>query len=93
MKLYVDRTRSGGTMLKDFSSRTEAPLAAGRPFDLHVVVDRSSVEVFAQGGTVAMTNLVLPSGTGVRMEMFGAAGLRGTFRMWELNPVWEAAAK
>ena len=83
-------------MPKDFSARTEAPLAAGRGFDLHVVVDRSSVEVFAQDGTVAMTNLVLAGSKAVRVEMFRTGGdgvVKGSGRLWRLKGVWGVAAR
>ncbi|HEY7302659.1 MAG TPA: glycoside hydrolase family 32 protein, partial [Bryobacteraceae bacterium] len=51
-KLFVDRTRSGFTSFsKDFPSRIEAPLKlAGDVLQLDILVDRCSVEVFADGG-------------------------------------------
>ncbi|MDX2151564.1 MAG: glycoside hydrolase family 32 protein [Bryobacteraceae bacterium] len=58
-KLSVDRTKSGAVAFdKTFPSRTEAPLAVLRR--LHVVVDRMSVEVFANDGEVVLTNIVFP---------------------------------
>ena len=60
-QFYIDRTHSGGEVSADFPARTTAPLAAGRPYDLTLVVDRSSVEAYAQNGTIAMTNLIFPT--------------------------------
>jgi fructan beta-fructosidase len=40
----------------------EAPLhLAGSVLSLDIVVDRSSLEVFADGGRITMTNLVFPA--------------------------------
>lgn len=39
-EFYIDRTRSGATVSADFPVRTTAPLAAGRPYDLRLIVDR-----------------------------------------------------
>ena len=97
MILYVDRTKAQGIEAPaNFSARTEAPLAARRTFDLHVVVDRSSVEVFAQDGTVAMTNLILPKGTEIRVEMFrggGKGAVKASGRLWPLRPIWGVTGK
>jgi sucrose-6-phosphate hydrolase SacC (GH32 family) len=61
-KLFIDRTHSGLTNFsKDFPARVEAPLKlAGHVLRLDMLVDRCSVELFADGGRVTMTNLVFP---------------------------------
>ena len=61
-KLFVDRAHSGLTNFsKDFPSRIEAPLKVnGGVLRLDVLVDRCSIEVFADGGRVTTTNLVFP---------------------------------
>ena len=75
----------------DFQSRTKAPLITCRPFDLELVVDRSSVEAFAQDGTVVMTDLVFPPSQENRVVVFsnraGAVRVRGT--MHQLRSVWK----
>ena len=94
-KLYVDRTHSGATVAESFPARTEAPLVKGRPWDLHVILDRSSVTVFAQNGTLAMTNLIFPTGTKCRVMFFRQGGtkavsVKGTF--WNLRSIWNGTA-
>lgn len=63
--LTVDRSRSGVT---DFSPRFATVHRATVPaeavedgLDLRILADRSSVEVFAAGGAVTFTDLVLPA--------------------------------
>lgn len=60
--VFVDRTHSGETDFSaDFPSRIDAPLdAGGSTVKLQVLVDRCSVEVFADDGRVVSTNLVFP---------------------------------
>ena len=61
-KLLFDRTHSGLTgFSKEFPDRTEAPLPlTNEVFRLSLLVDRNSVEVFADDGRIASTNLVFP---------------------------------
>jgi sucrose-6-phosphate hydrolase SacC (GH32 family) len=69
--LTLDRRDSGDTAFHpSFPSvdRAPAPLRDGR-LDLDVWVDRTSVEVFAQGGRTCLTQLVFPSegSTGIKI--------------------------
>jgi sucrose-6-phosphate hydrolase SacC (GH32 family) len=88
-QLYVDRTHSGITEFsKDFPVRTAAPLSISRsPLKLRILVDRSSVEVFAQDGQVVMTNLVYPPTTAKGVEFFseGPSPRRIAVEMWDLS--------
>ena len=92
-EFYIDRTKSGAEVGPGFLTRTTAPLVAGRPYDLKLVVDRSSVEAYAQSGTIAMTDLVFPSSARSRVEVFPARGkplgLKG--ESWKLRPIWNQA--
>ena len=60
--LFVDRSHSGLTGFSaDFPARIEAPLATKeKTLEIKVLVDRCSIEVFADGGRVVSTNLVFP---------------------------------
>jgi fructan beta-fructosidase len=62
--LTVDRSRSGEAGFSPrFSTVHTAevpPEAMARGLDLRILVDRSSVEVFAAGGAVTFTEIVLP---------------------------------
>jgi levanase len=88
-EVFVDRTRSGTTGFSAlFPSRERAPLP---PRDgkvrMRVVVDRSSVEVFAGQGEVAITDLVFPQASNDRVELFREGGGKvpvESIRTWPL---------
>lgn len=90
-RFYIDRTRSGATVGPGFPVRTVAPLAPGRPYDLRLVVDRSSVEAYAQNGTIAMTNLIYPPSPHSTIQFFSQSGkpVKVTGRVWELRSIWQ----
>ena len=73
-EFYIDRTKSSETVAPEFPARTVAPLVEGRGFDVKLIVDRSSVEAFAQGGTIAMTDLIFPAAGITRAEVFSGSG-------------------
>ena len=86
--LRVDRTRSGR---KDFSKAfTTAHTAPVRIVNgkasLRLLVDRSSIEVLAQGGETAMTELIFPATTGIGFGL-GAEGQARGIRVRGLT-VW-----
>jgi len=86
-KFYIDRSRSGTAISPEFPGRTEAPLAVGRPHDLRVIVDRPSVEAYAQDGTIAMTDLVFPPGDKSSIRVF-PEGVKFSGRGWSLRSIW-----
>jgi len=70
-RLIVDRTRSGRTDFhRAFSSRHEAPLRLidGR-VALRLLLDTSSLEVFAQNGETVLTELIFPSAGPRRLSL------------------------
>jgi sucrose-6-phosphate hydrolase SacC (GH32 family) len=76
-KLYVDRSHSGTAQVsKEFFARIEAPLTFKGLLSMDVVVDRSSVELFANHGAVTMTNLVFPQ-QGTTIEFYSKGGATG----------------
>jgi fructan beta-fructosidase len=86
-EFYIDRTESGTAIDKDFPGRTAAPLASGRPFDLKVIVDRSSVEAYAQLGTIAMTSLIFPLSPDSSIKVFPER-TSATGMVWKLKSIW-----
>jgi len=90
--LYVDRTHSGEVgFSKDFPTRTEAPLKLNaNRLRLDVVVDRDSVEVFAEGGRVTMTNLVFAPQDADGLEFYAKGGTAGVVAgsLWKLRSAW-----
>ena len=94
-ELFVDRSHSGQTgFSKDFAGRTAAPLpmptgSIKTSIDLRILVDRSSVEVFAQSGRVAITNLIFPPGGSRSIELQVEGGQPGqvTAEAWTLKSI------
>jgi fructan beta-fructosidase len=89
-QLFVDRSKSGRSDFKDgFAALHVIPLS---PRDgllrLHIFVDRSSVEVFANDGLVTMTESIFPSAASQGLEIFvegGPVTIRNLELYW-LNP-------
>ncbi|HEY7211419.1 MAG TPA: glycoside hydrolase family 32 protein [Bryobacteraceae bacterium] len=71
--LFVDRRHSGLTNFSpEFPARVEAPLrAGGDSLRMQILVDRCSLEVFADGGRVVSTNLVFPPAGANAIENIG----------------------
>lgn len=92
--IYIDRTHAGLPISPDFPGRVETPALPERPFDLHLVVDTSSVELYAQNGTAALTDLVFPSSTQVQVELFteGNGTLTTTGEWWPLHSIWRPSS-
>ncbi len=88
-KLFVDRTHSGRLdFSKDFPARTEAPLKmTSKTLQMHFLMDRNSLEVFANDGRVAMTNLVFPAAGAIRIETYANSSKPETVRLelWSLK--------
>lgn len=59
---YIDRTKSGKVDFeKGFAKRHIAPRVSDRQhFDLYLIVDNASVELFADNGTAVMTEIFFP---------------------------------
>ncbi len=89
-EFYIDRTHAGADISPDFPIRTTAPLLTNRPYDMTLIVDRSSVEAYAQDGTIAMTNLIYPSSSNLRIQLFPADSktLKADGQLWELKSIW-----
>jgi fructan beta-fructosidase len=60
--VYVDRSHSGDVVIgPTFAARHEAPIATqGGRIRLHILLDRSSVELFADNGLATITDLIYP---------------------------------
>jgi sucrose-6-phosphate hydrolase SacC (GH32 family) len=60
-QLYIDRRKSGQIIKENFPSIEKASLKfEDKTLKLKVLVDKSSVEVFANDGQIAMTSLIYP---------------------------------
>jgi levanase len=75
-RLYINRSHSGDvTFDPSFSLLQQAPLSApDGVVRLHILVDWSSVEVFAQGGRVLMTDQIFPKPSSSGLAAFATGG-------------------
>jgi fructan beta-fructosidase len=92
-ELYVDRTHSGDKRFDPkFPGRQAAPLnlAQSKPVELHIFVDRCSVEVFADNGETVITDLIFPSPDSQGVELFSARGRSKVQKLdiWSLKSAW-----
>jgi fructan beta-fructosidase len=91
-KLTLDRTRSGKVDFhKQFAGTASAPvrLIAGR-LKLHILVDTSSIEVFANDGETVLTSLIFPSPGERRLDLHVAQGSlqQANLTVWKLKSAW-----
>ena len=82
---YVARDKR----LKCMGRSVPIGLADG-PLKLHLLLDRSSLEVFAQDGFVAMSFCLLPDSDDRSLEIYskGARAKIVSLEVWELSSVW-----
>ena len=90
--LSLDRTNTeNGDFSAKFSKLATAPLA---PRDgairLHIYIDQSSIEVFANDGEVTMTALMFADHGSRNIELFAEGGsvVMSSFHGWELTSIW-----
>jgi beta-fructofuranosidase/levanase len=91
-EVYIDRTASGLVDFDpSFTGVQRAPLAlGGGPLRLHVLVDASSVEVFAEnarGDQVVLTDQVFPDPSSTGTDLFAEGGTATLDHMqaWQLR--------
>ncbi|HTS66313.1 MAG TPA: glycoside hydrolase family 32 protein [Candidatus Acidoferrales bacterium] len=90
-EFFVDRTHSGDTgFQRDFPARTTVKRPANGTLDFVILADRSTLEVFAQGGLVAITTLVYPPPEARAVEFSAEGGPPAEIRVqaWELATTW-----
>ncbi|TES56775.1 hypothetical protein E2L07_03750 [Halalkalibacterium halodurans] len=73
--VYVDRTQSGEVHFHpDFAAKHLAPFHEEETVKVHLLVDRSSVEVFFNEGEVVFTEQIFPDHDSLGVELFGDEG-------------------
>ncbi|MEO5897519.1 MAG: glycoside hydrolase family 32 protein [Vicinamibacterales bacterium] len=90
--LYLDRRRSGiVSFAPEFPAvyRAAVDVTGGR-ISLHILVDRSSVEVFADGGVRVLTARIFPAARSGGVEIFATGGSATLERLtlWPLASIW-----
>ena len=95
--LYIDRTNctdftSDSSFNKNFPVVMSAPLTVmDGTLDLHILVDASSVEVFANDGKVSMSTVTFPSALQTGISLFAKGGTAKMLRSkaWMLKSIWK----
>jgi len=89
--LFVDRTKSGDMYFNDqFSGRFITTLSETRRVKLHIFVDRSIVEVFANDGEKVMTDRIYPPADCSGIEVYSQGGGRiVSMTVWPMGSAWK----
>ena len=94
--LYLDRRRSGTvSFAPDFPAVYRAPMdIRGGRVALRLLVDRSSVEVFAGNGRRVLTAQIFPGPRSVALEIFAKGGNATLEKMtvWPLASIWSSSS-
>jgi fructan beta-fructosidase len=92
-EMFVDKTRAGRSNFhNEFAARHAAPRGSeSKQIVMHVLVDRSSVELFGDGGLVSITERVFPdaASTGVSTFAKGGSAKLVSLRAWKLQSAWK----
>lgn len=91
-QVWIDRTHSGEVAFsKDFPGRHTAQLEKNGTVKLHIFVDRSSVEVFANDGERVLSDRIFPPPGSDRIEFYekGSGGKVVSLTIWKLNSIWK----
>lgn len=88
-QVFVDRTQSGNVSFAEhFSGRNSGPITITQAHvvQLHIFLDRSSVEVFANRGETVLSELIFPS-SGDAMQLYskGEGGRIRKLDVWTLE--------
>jgi fructan beta-fructosidase len=90
-EFFIDRSNAGiASFNREFAARAVAPrLGNGRTIDLTVVLDRSSVELFADHGLTSMTAICFPHKPYEHLLFSSPSGkTANAFSYRRLNGVW-----
>lgn len=74
IEVHDRRKTTSINYIDDFALATWAPIKKENKYTLNVFVDKCSVEIFLNGGKVAMTNLIFPSEPYNRMCFYSKGG-------------------
>jgi fructan beta-fructosidase len=88
-QVFVDRAQSGNvTFAEHFAGRQTAPITIGteRVVQLHIFLDRSSVEVFADHGSSVLSEIIFPlAGDGIELYAKEGGGRIRFLDIWKLE--------
>lgn len=89
--LLLDRTNSTETDIPKFSriAYSKVEPADGK-IELNIFVDKSLIEIFANGGETVMTALAFPDATDNNVELFALnPGTKVEFKAYPMKSVWQ----
>jgi fructan beta-fructosidase len=89
---FIDRTKSGKTdFQKDFAGRFTAPrLTIAKNSNITIVVDKTSVELFADGGLTTMTAIYFPGSDLNNLAVTASGKLNiDNFSITGLSSIWK----
>ncbi|EQD32177.1 protein containing Glycosyl hydrolase family 32, partial [mine drainage metagenome] len=74
----------------DFDSHNAAALASLHgDIELNMIIDRSSVEAFVNGGEMTVTEIMFPTGGAYTVAMHtGGAARVERMDIWDLRSIW-----
>ena len=89
-RIFIDRSQSGRVDFNDhFAGRQWAPLALrDGALVLHVLIDRASLEVFADDGARVLSEQVFPAAASVGLSVYakGGTAILHNAQWWDLDP-------
>ena len=95
--LFLDRLNSENAGFNTrFAKYLTAPLAAqDGKIRLHIFVDQSSIEVFANDGVLTMSALMFPNPDSLGIQLFSENGASNLLSLtaWPLDSIWGMPAK
>jgi beta-fructofuranosidase len=79
-----------GQMLHAADTQIPLKLNKGEPLKLHIFLDRSVLEVFADNGRASVTRVIYPSAQDLGAEVFALDGEAklNSLDVWEMNTIW-----
>jgi beta-fructofuranosidase len=88
-ELLVDRSKSGSG---DGGLRGSIIKGMGDTLKLHIYLDRSSVEVFANDGRLAISSRIYPKPESLRLGLFARYGSIElvSLNIWRLEDIWKS---
>ncbi|OCT15057.1 hypothetical protein A8709_13150 [Paenibacillus pectinilyticus] len=90
-RLYIDRTNTTDATISNFNKLYSAPVTSqNNQISLKILVDKSSIEVFANNGKTVLTALTYPSETQTGVQVFSdnANATTMDFSAWMLDSIW-----
>jgi fructan beta-fructosidase len=88
--LFLDRRKSGNVSFHlDFASIEEMKLIPQEgKIKLHIFIDQSIIEVFANDGEATISDYAFPEKSDYKIETYSKGGKAPTFKLWKLKSVW-----